>query len=179
MPRLRAAAKANPCAAKANPCGAADAVELTDAEARSAYACIEKTLHSAYAASGHPVATGYAGWASYSSQAYRSETHGSRFVMNFANGAAKAYGRYEKAGKMPRGAILAKSSYTVAADGQVGVGPLFIMEKMDPNFYDASGNWRYTMIMPDGSIFGETKGVNGVKWNSASPATPRLPTTTI
>ena len=38
-------------------------------------------------------------------------------------------------------------------------GALFLMEKMPDGFNHASGNWRYTMIMPDGSIFGTTGGV--------------------
>ena len=28
---------------------------------------------------------------------------------------------------------------------------------MAPGFYEKSGDWRYTMIMPDGSLFGITK----------------------
>jgi hypothetical protein len=29
---------------------------------------------------------------------------------------------------------------------------------MEPGFSNASGDWRYTMIMPDGAVFGVTKG---------------------
>ncbi len=32
------------------------------------------------------------------------------------------------------------------------------MEKMAAGFSDDTGDWRYTMIMPDGSLFGVTKG---------------------
>ncbi len=32
------------------------------------------------------------------------------------------------------------------------------MEKMAPGFSPAGGDWRYTMIMPDGSLFGTTNG---------------------
>jgi phosphoserine aminotransferase len=32
------------------------------------------------------------------------------------------------------------------------------MEKMPAGFNPASRDWRYTMIMPDGSLFGMTKG---------------------
>ena len=36
--------------------------------------------------------------------------------------------------------------------------PLFLMEKMAPGFSPESRDWRYTMIMPDGSLFGVTQG---------------------
>ena len=44
------------------------------------------------------------------------------------------------------------------SDGALIVGPLFVMEKMKAGFNPASDDWRYTMVMPDGSIFGVTKG---------------------
>jgi len=31
-----------------------------------------------------------------------------------------------------------------------------VMEKMPQGFNPVSGDWRYTMIMPDGSLFGVT-----------------------
>jgi len=34
------------------------------------------------------------------------------------------------------------------------------MEKMPSGFSYVTGDWRYSMIMPDGSLFGETRGAN-------------------
>lgn len=79
-------------------------------------------------------------------------------MNNFANAVGKAYGDFEKAGVMPVGAIIAKDSFAVTDDGGVYSGPLFLMEKMAAGFNPASRDWRYSMIMPDGSIFGVTKG---------------------
>ena len=76
---------------------------------------------------------------------------------NYANSEANAYGR-EGAGPMPEGAVLAKDSFTVTRQGDVFTGPLFLMEKMPPGFAPDSRDWRYTMIMPDGSLFGTSKG---------------------
>ena len=59
---------------------------------------------------------------------------------------------------MPAGAVMAKDSFAVTARGDVFLGPLFVMEKMPEGFNARSGDWRYTMIMPDGSLFGRTKG---------------------
>ena len=48
--------------------------------------------------------------------------------------------------------------YEVTKRGVVFSGPLFVMEKMPPSFNLASRDWRYTMVMPDGSLFGATHG---------------------
>jgi hypothetical protein len=156
----------NPCAAASNscnPCAAAGPVQLTDAEAVAAYDCLLNEMRAAYAKSGSPVATSYSEWRRYSKNAYVSATHGNRYVQNYANPAAKAYGAFENAGVMPPGAVLAKDSFTVKANGRVSAGPLFIMEKMPAGFYDDSDDWRYTMVMPDGTVFGTTKGAGTAK----------------
>ena len=115
-------------------------------------------MFSAYAKSGHGVAAQYASWRRYNIAPYQSATHGSRYVSNYANDTGRAYGNFEEAGQMPEGALLAKDSFAVASNGRVSVGPLFVMEKMGEGFNADSGDWRYTMIMPDGSVFGITGG---------------------
>lgn len=156
------AAKANPCAAASpcRPCGAAPAVALEDREAIAAYNCLIDEMLAAYGKSSRGVARAYRNWKAYSTQAYVSETHGARYVHNYANPAANAYGRYERAGKLPTGSVLVKDSFMATPEGKLSVGPLFIMEKMAARFNADSGDWKYTMIMPDGSVFGETKGRN-------------------
>ena len=154
----------NPCAASAcnpcNPCAAAAEVDLTDGEAKLAYNCIIKEMQAGYAKSGMKVATKYVSWKTYATRAYQSGTHGGRFVQNFANAKAKNYGKFEDAGKMRHGAALAKNSFAATADGKLAAGPLFLMEKMKAGWNKNSGDWKYTMIMADGSTFGETKGTN-------------------
>jgi len=102
---------------------------------------------------------GYTGWANVATAPYQSATHGNRYVNNYANARGAApYKKFEKAGTMPQGTVLAKDSFLAMPDGKVAVGPLFIMEKMGAGFSKESGDWRYTMIMPDGSVPGMTKG---------------------
>ena len=48
----------------------------------------------------------------------------------------------------------------MTAAGDVFSGPLFVMEKMPPGFNAKSREWKYTMIMPDGSVFGVTGGAD-------------------
>ena len=68
------------------------------------------------------------------------------------------YAKFEKVGKMVRGGVLAKDSFTVTPQGKVSVGPLFLMEKMKAGFNKASSDWRYTLIMPNGQTVGTTNG---------------------
>lgn len=157
----------NPCAAKTpcapcnpcNPCAAgAASEEISPDEAKAAYTCVKAEMKAAYAPSGLKAAKAYQGWASFNTAPYQSDTHGARYVNNYANAIAKAYGKFEKAGKLPKGSLLAKDSFLVNKQGQVLIGPLFLMEKMEAGFNPASFDWRYTMVMPDGSVVGTTKG---------------------
>ncbi|MEQ8357730.1 MAG: hypothetical protein RH942_19505 [Kiloniellaceae bacterium] len=131
---------------------------MTDAEALKVYDCLFPTMKAAYAKSDKGDASGYSNWRRYSIQAYVSATHGGRYVQNFANASAKAYGNYENAGTFPAGAKLGKDSFMVNAKGDVSVGPLFLMEKMPAGFNPDSDNWRYTLVMPNGAVAGTTNG---------------------
>ncbi len=161
----------NPCAAKkacgpcnpCGPCGAGAVVELAAAEARSAYDCLVKELAAGYGKSGLAVAGYYKDWKNYSNQPYVSDTHGGRYVNNFGNSLAASYNKYEKAGRMPVGALLAKDSFVAKGNGKLAAGPLFLMEKMAAGFNENSGNWRYTMVLPNGQVFGTTNGAGSAK----------------
>lgn len=132
--------------------------DLSDAAALTVYMRVIDDMTAGYRLSGDESAGAYRTWRRYNKAPYRSSTHGQRFVNNYANALAKAYGRYEDAGVLPAGAVLAKDSFAVTTRGDVFTGPLFLMEKMPAGFSPKSGDWRYSMIMPDGSLFGRTKG---------------------
>lgn len=158
-------AAANPCSPRGscNPCAVSASVKLSDAEALAAYDCILEALGAAYGKSGLDSAVSYQAWDVYSRAPYGSATHGGRYVHNYASEAAEAYGAFENAGVMPEGAKLAKDSFRVTDAGAVQIGPLFIMEKMGPGFSPASNDWRYTMVLPDGSVAGSTGGEGSEK----------------
>ena len=131
------------------------------AEAVAAYDCLLDEMIEGYLASGLGEASAYPSWPRVSTQPYESATHGGRFVHNYVNATgAAAYRRYEEIDRMPVGGLVAKPSFVATAQGKLGVGPLFLMEKMPAGFLPANGDWRYTMIMPDGAVFGRTGGVN-------------------
>ena len=132
--------------------------QLEGQAAEDVYLKLLDAMTEGYRLSKRSTAEDYLDWKRYNTAPYRSATHGRRFVNNYANMISKDYAKYEKAGEMPEGAVIAKDSFTVTEEGNVSPGPLFIMRKMQARFNAASGDWRYSMIMPDGSFFGETNG---------------------
>ena len=138
----------------------ANPADLGPDEAEQAYSQLIARMDAGYRVSGDAVAARFRDWPRYNTGPYRFATHGRRFVNNYANETARAYGDFEAAGRLPVGSVIAKDSFTASADGQLRPGPLFLMEKMEIGFNYVTGDWRYTMIMPDGVVFGVTKGEN-------------------
>ncbi len=132
--------------------------DLADADALTIYDRIRGAILTMYRTSGNPHAAVYQTWRRYNVTPYLSATHGELYVNNYANPQAKAYGKAENAGTLPEGSVLAKDSFEVSDRGDVLTGPLSLMEKMPPGFNPEGRDWRYTMIMPDGILFGTTKG---------------------
>ncbi len=137
-----------------------DMGNVSDTEAAEIYGILRDQMWEGYAASRLEAAQAYQNWERYNSVPFRSVTHGQRYVNNYANNTARNYGLYEEAGPMPEGAIIAKDSFTVLQDGSVTPGALFLMEKMPSGFNRTSGDWRYTMLLPDGSLYGTTNGIH-------------------
>ena len=131
---------------------------LDDEDARSIYEAVADQMARGYAASNDPTAAAYRGWRRHNTAPYVSKTHGNRYVNNYANKVAKNYGRLEPGEALPVGSIIAKDSLTVTDKSDVFVGALFIMEKLPVGKSPDTGNWRYIMIMPDGSLFGDSQG---------------------
>ena len=131
---------------------------IAPAEALAIYDNIADAMARGYAASREMAAEQFRKWRQYNSAPYRSATHGNRYVSNYANAKASLYGRLKAGEHMPPGAVLAKDAFTVSADGDVYGGPLFIMEKLGQGVSPETGGWRYVMIMPDGSYFGDSTG---------------------
>jgi hypothetical protein len=134
--------------------------DLTKADAIKVYNAIADEMARGYAVSDDPTAQAYRKWRRYNDASYRSETHGNRYVNNYANAIARnaGYGDLKEGIVMPAGAVLAKDSFTYTADHELFAGALFIMEKLPAGGNPAMADWRYAMIMPDGSVFGDTNG---------------------
>ncbi len=136
---------------------------ISDQDAQKAYEDVVQGMARGYAVSDDPSAKTYTRWKRYNMAPYLSAGHGRRFLNTYGNAIAKNYGKYEAAGRFPVGSILAKDSIAITEDGKVNPGPLFLMEKMAEGFNHVSGDWKYSMIMPDGSVFGVTNGTSSQK----------------
>lgn len=132
--------------------------KLSSAVVSNIYQDLIDRMVEGYALSDHPVAEGYASWESYNTAPYLSATHGNRFVNNYANKAASAYGTMKDGDVLPAGTVLAKDSFTVTSTRKVFPGALFVMEKLAAGTSPDTADWRYVMIMPDGSLFGDSQG---------------------
>ncbi len=134
----------------------------TDEELRAAFTCIHAALTPAFGASGHVLVRNFAGWTRVTSTPFASAALGGRHGVVFAN--ARALGtessdeHFDRG--FPVGATLAVATFGVAEDGGVEGGPLILVEKMEPGFFALQGNWRYTIVEPDGQVAAVTRGVN-------------------
>lgn len=137
--------------------------QLDQAEALTIYDNVADRMAKGYAASGDTTAKAYREWRLYNTAPYRSATHGNRYVNNYVNPIGKAYGTMKRGDRLPAGTIIAKDSLTVTSKRDVFAGALFIMERLATGANPKTGDWRYKMIMPDGSLFGDTKGVGAEK----------------
>jgi len=131
---------------------------LTVAEARDIYASVIEELVSMYVMSEDPVAAGFLKWKRFNTAPYLSGTHGNRYVNNYANDKAGDYAASQRGTKAPVGAVYAKDSFTITSAGKVFGGALFLMEKLPPGSSVATADWRYWMILPDGSLHGDSRG---------------------
>jgi hypothetical protein len=131
---------------------------LAPAEANVIYDKLRQRLAVGYAAAGLAAVGDYQSWKRYNTSPYLSATHGQRYVNNYANAATGDYGNLKTGQRYPAGSVLAKDSITVTTTGKVFPGALFVMEKLEPGTNTATADWRYVMIIADGSIYGDTIG---------------------
>lgn len=132
--------------------------DLTDAQVADLFTCIEGKLLEGYNKSGKAEAAAYRDWFMPSTTPFTSATHGNRFVNHYINDIGRdAYMSFNEDNLvMPVGSIAVKESYTLNKKGEVSRGPLFIMEKVAAGAYPDTDDWKYTTIIPNGKILGET-----------------------
>lgn len=138
----------------------ADPARLDPAAAEQAYARVVDDMAARFASSGEPAAKAYRRWLRANRSPYLSAIHGSRYVNNYVNGPARVYGTLKSGEAMPVGSIIAKDAVSVDSSGAVLPGALALMEKMQAGYDTAARDWRYVLILPDGSIFADSSGTN-------------------
>lgn len=132
--------------------------ELSKEEAFSIYKSLQRRMERGYAAAQLDLLMNYQAWPLFNDAPYVSATHGQRYVNSYANRMAHNYGTLAEGEKLPMGSVLAKDSVTVTDEGNVHPGALFVMEKLAEGTSPETADWRYIMVMPDGSLFGDTMG---------------------
>ncbi len=137
-----------------------DPARLDPGAAERAYGRIKADMAARFAASREPAAMAYQRWWRANRSPYLSATHGSRYVNNYVNGPARVYGTLAPGTAMPVGSIIAKDAVSIDSAGRVLPGALALMEKMPPGYDAAARDWRYALILPDGSVFADSSGAN-------------------
>lgn len=132
--------------------------DLSKEEALRVYESLQRRMGRGYAAAQMDILLNYQNWPLFNDAPYISATHGQRFVNSYANRMAHNYGTLQPGEKLPMGSVLAKDSVTVTDEGNIHPGALFVMEKLADGANPDTADWRYIMVMPDGSLFGDTMG---------------------
>lgn len=124
--------------------------------AGNAYECLLPKMR--YKKSGHRLAETYGGWSRLDSGPFLSKIHGNRYVTVFANDRALTTSSAAPDAAIVSGVAMATPTFSLSEDGTLEPGPLFLLEKMPKGFNTKAGNWRYTIIGPEGDVIGVTKG---------------------
>ncbi len=132
-------------------------------EANRLYDELKAVMRAGYAIADYPAASVYMDWKRYNTAPFLSATHGQRYVNSYANARGMDFGNLAPGARYPEGTILAKDSLTAIAADRTFPGALFLMEKLPEGGHPETADWRYVMILPDGSLFGDTMGENAKK----------------
>lgn len=132
--------------------------DLSKDEARQHYRSLTRRMERGYAAAQLDLILNYQNWPLFNDAPYISATHGQRYVNSYANRLAHNYATLQEGEVLPVGSVLAKDSMTVTDEGKVYPGAMFVMEKLPAGTNPGTADWRYVMVMPDGSLFGDTMG---------------------
>lgn len=132
--------------------------DLSKDEALQIYKSLQRRMARGYGTAQLDQLLNYQSWPLFNDAPYISATHGQRFVNSYANRMAHNYGTLQQGEKLPKGSVLAKDSVTVTDEGNIHPGAMFVMEKLAEGVSPDTADWRYIMILPDGSLFGDTMG---------------------
>jgi hypothetical protein len=106
-----------------------DPVRLDATEAERLYRIVLPSLLAGYASSDNEHARAYPQWKRENSMPYLSTTHGNHYLSNYTNELAREYSKAASAAVMPRGAVIAKDSFSTTNSGALVLGPLLLMDK--------------------------------------------------
>ncbi|NVO57695.1 cytochrome P460 family protein [Rhodobacteraceae bacterium B1Z28] len=132
--------------------------DLSKDEAQQHYQALTRRMARGYGTAQLDIILNYQSWPLFNDAPYISATHGQRYVNSYANRMAHNYATLQEGEVLPMGSVLAKDSMTVTDEGKIYPGALFVMQKLSAGASPETADWRYIMVMPDGSLFGDTTG---------------------
>jgi hypothetical protein len=125
----------------------------------AAYDCFEERLLAGYAQSKHIIAKTFGNWERASDYPFIYDQVGDQYLVVYGND--RAVGEEKTVWmdrNMPIGATVVAAGFKIDDQGVLSPAPAMIYEKMINGYTIARGNWRQTMIAPDGDIIGVTNG---------------------
>jgi hypothetical protein len=125
----------------------------------AAYDCFEERLLAGYAQSKHIIAKTFGNWERASDYPFIYDQVGDQYLVVYGND--RAVGEEKTVWmdrNMPIGATVVAAGFKIDDQGVLTPAPAMIYEKMINGYTIARGNWRQTMIAPDGDIIGVTNG---------------------
>jgi len=111
-----------------------------------------------YSSGENSIAKIYRSWHRRDDHPIQSPAHGGLYVTIYANDTAVTTPDQEVLTGIAVGSTLATPIYSISENGTVFAGPMLIMEKMNRGFNTPGGDWRYTLIAPDGTLIGDNTG---------------------
>ncbi|MDA0656509.1 MAG: hypothetical protein O2912_08905 [Proteobacteria bacterium] len=128
-----------------------------------AYACVSN--HTRYSTSKNSIARIYQDWHRRDDYPVKSPAHGGHYVAIYANDIAITPPTQQVLSGIAKGSAIATPIFNVGQTGKVSAGPMLIMEKMQPGFNTHGGDWRYTLIAPDGAVLSDNSSTSIGQFN--------------
>ena len=142
---------------------AAEVGVLNDAEAESAFACIEPQIAASFENSRHALARALWDWTRTPDAPFAFPDAPDRMAAIYANPRALGLEQpppTQRDRGFPIGAALSAIGFIVDENGVVSPGETLLVEKMPRGFNPANGNWRYTILDAKGARVSVAPGPN-------------------
>jgi hypothetical protein len=128
-----------------------------------AYACMSN--HTRFSTSKNSIARKYQDWHRRDEYPVKSPAHGGHYVAIYANDIAITPPTQQVIAGIAKGSAIATPIFNVGQNGKVSAGPMLIMEKMQSGFNTHGGDWRYTLIAPDGAVLSDNSSIDAGQFN--------------
>ena len=131
---------------------------IDERDLRDAYSCISDEMLSAYKNSKLNITYKYRNWLRVNNISVYAPANDFGWANVFVNKPAEKYSENVFNSQFAAGSVIVKESFIFDVNGDISIGPLFYMEKMQKEFNPNSGDWKFVEVNVDGS-YSETNGM--------------------